>query len=76
MAIKSVLITLEEQKKWKKRRDFLQTKLERIRNQKQAILEKLEHVNKQLARFDKVMASLKETTVPQEISTMRIESMR
>ncbi|MCK4367541.1 MAG: hypothetical protein KAU99_06015 [Thermoplasmata archaeon] len=76
MPVKSVLITLEEQKKWKRRRDFLQSKLESIRRRRQAVLQKLERVNKQMARFDKRMASLKEAAVPREISTMRIESMR
>ncbi len=76
MPVKSVLITLEEQKKWKRRRDFLQSKLESVRRRRQAVLQKLERVNKQMARFDKRMASLKEAAVPREISTMRIESMR
>lgn len=76
MPVKSVLITLEEQKKWRRRRDFLQSKLESIRKRRQAVLQKLERVNKQMARFDKRMASLKEAAVPREISTMRIESMR
>ena len=76
MPIKSVLITLEEQKKWKRRRDFLQSKLERVRRRKQAVLRELQRVNKHLARFDKRMASLKEAAVPREISTARIESMR
>ena len=76
MPIKSVLITLEEQKKWKRRRDFLQSKLESVRRRKQAVLRELQRVNKHLARFDKRMASLKEAAVPREISTARIESMR
>ncbi|MCJ2512231.1 MAG: hypothetical protein LN409_02625 [Candidatus Thermoplasmatota archaeon] len=76
MPVKSVLITLEEQKKWKRRRDFLQTKLESVKKRKRAVLRELERVNKQMARFDKRMASLKEAAVPREISTVRIESMR
>jgi hypothetical protein len=76
MPVKSVLIALEEQKKWKKRKEFLQTKLENVRRKKRAILEQLEFVNKQLTRFDKVMASLKETAIPPGVSAMRIESMR
>jgi hypothetical protein len=76
MPVKSVLITLEEQKKWKRRRDFLQNKLESVRRRKRTVLRELERVNKQLARFDKRMASLKEAAVPREISTARIESMR
>lgn len=76
MPVKSVLIALEEQKKWKKRKDYLQTKLEDVRRRKREIVEQLEFVNKQLARFDKVMASLKEEAIPPRISAMRIESMR
>ncbi|MEE9340717.1 MAG: hypothetical protein V3V21_03535 [Thermoplasmata archaeon] len=76
MPIKSVLITLEEQKKWKRRRDLLQNKLESVKRRKQAVLRELERVNRQVARFDKSMASLKEAAVPREISTARIESMR
>lgn len=76
MPVKSVLIALEEQKKWKKRKDYLQTKLEDVRRRKREIVEQLEFVNKQLARFDKVMASLKEEAIPPGISAMRIESMR
>jgi chromosome segregation ATPase len=76
MPVKSVLIALEEQKKWKKRREFLQKKLERIRKRKRGVLEELERVNRRLARFDKRMASLKEAAVPREVPTVRIESMR
>lgn len=76
MPVKSVLITLEEQKKWKRRRDFLQNKLKSVRRRKQTLLRELERVSKQLARFDRRMASLKEAAVPREISTARIESMR
>jgi predicted nucleic acid-binding Zn-ribbon protein len=76
MPVKSVLIALEEQKKWKRRRAYLQSKLERVRKRRQGVLLELERVNRKLARFDKRMASLKEAAVPREISTVRIESMR
>lgn len=76
MPVKSVLIALEEQKKWKKRKGYLQTKLEDVRKRKRKILEQLEFVNKQIARFDKGMASLKEEAIPPGISAVRIESMR
>lgn len=76
MPVKSVLIALEEQKKWKRRKEFLQGKLDRVRNKKSDTLKRLGQVNRQLARVDKVMASLKEAAVPREVSTVRIESMR
>ena len=76
MPVKSVLIALEEQEKWKRRKDFLQRKLERVRQKRSEALRRLEQVNRQLARVDKVMASLKEAAVPREVSTVRIESMR
>ncbi|MFQ6106295.1 MAG: hypothetical protein ACE5QF_01715 [Thermoplasmata archaeon] len=76
MPLRNVLMTLEEQRKWKRRKDFLQTKLERVRRKKRVVLKELENVNRQLVRFDRVMASVKEAAVPREISMVRIESMR
>lgn len=76
MPIKSVLLTLDEQKKWNRRRDFLLTKLEKVRKRRRVVLRELERANRRLAQFDRVMASMKEAAVPREISTVRIESMR
>ena len=76
MPVKSVLIALEEQRKWKRRRDYLQSKLDLVRKRKQDVSKELEDVNRRLARFDRRMASLKEAAVPREVSSIRIESMR
>ncbi|MFQ5884886.1 MAG: hypothetical protein ACE5IO_07280 [Thermoplasmata archaeon] len=66
MEVENVLLALEERDKWVERRKKLQRKLAKIRERKASVVEKLEGVKRQVARYDGLVTSLKDSKSPMD----------
>ncbi|UCD92402.1 MAG: hypothetical protein JSV43_00245 [Methanobacteriota archaeon] len=70
MEVENVLLALEERDKWVERRKKLQKKLAKIRERKASVLKELEEVKRQVARYDGMVTSLKDSKSPKDTPTV------
>lgn len=70
MEVENVLLALEERDRWIERRKRLQKKLADIRRRKASALKKLEDVKRQVARYDGLVTSLKDSKSPKDTPTV------
>ncbi len=66
MEVENVLLALEERDKWVERKKRLQRKLAMIRERKASVVKELEGVKRQVARYDGLVTSLKDSKSPMD----------
>jgi len=76
MDARTVLTAIEEQNRWRARREKILERLEAVKARKRAIQSELEEVKKQVAHLSSVLAELTTDSSAREASKTRLEQLR